>query len=365
MSAPVDGAQQQTLLLAWYGLHKRALPWRTRPTPYGVLVSELMLQQTRVETVLDYYDRWMVRWPTLGDLAAADLQDVLAQWTGLGYYNRARNLHKAAQIVAQSGSSELPADAATLGKLPGLGPYTLGAVRSIAFGQPAALVDGNVARVLARWHAREGSLDTTAAKRWLWQSAEAALAVDPARRAPGDWNQALMELGATLCTPRRPACERCPVQASCAAFGAGLQASIPQARVRAAPQTVAATYALVQRDGLILLGRRPAKGRWAGLWEPPGSEGAGAGVRMGAWLRAAGLRVDRALPNLVHVLTHRRYEVESLLATAETARDPELGRLGYVEQRWMLASQALSSTSGLSRLGQRLVEQVAGTSQSW
>ena len=358
MSASADAALQQTLLLAWYRLHQRPLPWRQRPTPYGVLVSELMLQQTRVETVLGYYDRWMARWPTLADLAAADLQEVLAQWTGLGYYNRARNLHKTAQIVAQGGHGELPSDPASLGKLPGLGPYTLGAVRSIAFGQAAPLVDGNVARVLARWHARQGSLDTTDAKRWLWQTAEVAMGQGAARSDPGAWNQALMELGATVCTPRRPSCENCPVQQSCAAFGDGLQASIPQARVRAAPQTVAATYALILRGDLLLLGRRPAKGRWAGLWEPPGCEGDAAGVRMGAWLQAQGLQVDRSLPSLVHVLTHRRYEVESLLAHAAAAPEPELGSLGYVEQRWVLGAQALSSTSGLSRLGQRLVEQV-------
>jgi len=343
----------QTLLFQWYDRHRRHLPWRDAPTPYGVLVSELMLQQTRVDTVLAYFDRWMQRWPTLADLAAADLQDVLAQWTGLGYYNRARNLHKTAQWVVRDHDGQLPSSPAALARLPGLGPYTLGAVRSIAFGEPAALVDGNVARVLMRWHAQPGA----AQKRWLWQMAEAWLAMPAAQRDPGTWNQALMELGATVCTPRKPACAACPVCLHCLVFAQSLQESIPSARPRAAPKPVTAAYAIVQRDGLVLLGRRPARGRWAGLWEPPGIEGVGAAVQLGHWLTAQGLPIDRALPTLVHVLTHRRYQVESLVVHAPQDREPDLLRLGYVEQRWQVAADAQSKTSGLSRLAQRLCAQ--------
>lgn len=347
----------QDLLLVWYRAHRRALPWRENPSPYGVLVSELMLQQTRVETVLGYFDRWMARWPTLADLAAADLQDVLAQWTGLGYYNRARNLHKAAQLVARDHGGALPMDAESLAKLPGLGPYTLGAVQSIAFGQPAALVDGNVARVLARWHAQPADLTGGTGKRWLWQTAQEWLQSGPAHRDPSGWNQALMELGATVCTPRKPDCSACTVRSHCLAFAGDLQASIPAPKVRAAPKQVTAAYAIVSRDGQLLLGRRPARGRWAGLWEPPGFEGAGAGVQLGRWLAAQGLPIDRALPSLVHVLTHRRYEVESLLAQAPQGCEPDLASLGYVEQRWQVAHDVQSQVSGLSRLGQRLCEQ--------
>ncbi len=351
-----DRADRQTAqerLFDWYAKHHRTLPWRDRPTPYGVLVSELMLQQTRVDTVLGYYERWMARWPTLADLAAADLQDVLAQWTGLGYYNRARNLHKTAQLVVRDHGGQLPSDAASLAQLPGLGPYTLGAVRSIAFGEPAALVDGNVSRVFSRWHAQPGQPQP----RWLWQTAQDWLALPTAQRDPGTWNQALMELGATVCTPRKPACAACPVQPHCLVFAQDLQEAIPPARVRAAPKQVTAAYAIVAREGRILLGRRPAKGRWAGLWEPPGLEGAAAGVQLGRWLLSQGLQADRALPALVHVLTHRRYEVESLVVVVPPGHEPDLQPLGYVEQRWQVADDAQSQTSGLSRLGQRLCEQ--------
>jgi A/G-specific adenine glycosylase len=360
--------ETQQALLDWYAAHHRKLPWRESSSPYAVLVSELMLQQTRVDTVLDYFVRWMARWPTLADLAAADVQDVLEQWTGLGYYNRARNLHKAAQLVVLRHGGEMPVTEAELRELPGLGPYTVGAVRSIAFGQPAPLVDGNVARVLARWHALAGDPSEGAAKKAVWQHASDWLQHGPARENPGAWNQALMELGATVCVPRTPRCQDCVVNPWCDARRLGLEGQIPPVRLRKAPALVQASYALVLRDlaepgqgvsdvsePAVLLGRRPEGVRWAGLWEPPGCEGPMAAGELRGWLHRQGLRETGVLAPVVHVLTHRRYEAVPVRAEA-LAGTPDLVPLGYPEARWMSLRQAQSRTSGLSRLAARLLE---------
>jgi len=344
-------------LLAWYHATKRAMPWRRaegKADAYAVLVSELMLQQTRVDTVVPYFTRWMVQWPTLADLAAATTDEVLAAWTGLGYYNRARNLHRAAiQCVATHGG-RLPESPAALAALPGVGPYTQGAIRSIAFSQPAALVDGNVARVLSRWHATHEPTTSTQGKRQLWAWAEAIISTEPAVATPGDWNQALMELGATCCTARSPACERCPVAPWCAAHSAGLAADLPVRAPKKKPKPVAATYLLWRRpDGYIWCGQRPARGRWAGLWEPPGAEGPGADATVAALL-PSGLSAH-VLPGLVHVLTHRRYAVTPWLVDSALP-PPDLATLGYAQSRWVAPSAASELTSGLSRLAARLLE---------
>lgn len=363
-----DGATARAhALLAWYQRHHRQLPWRAQPggphTPaYAVVVSELMLQQTRVETVIDYFTRWMQRWPDWRALAAASLDDVLAQWTGLGYYNRARNLHKAAIAVVEQYGGVLPRDAESLQALPGLGPYTVGAVRSIAFGLPAPLVDGNVARVLARWLALPTDPMEGEGKKAVWAQADRELSVDgPARHDPASWNQALMELGATLCVPRNPDCLLCPVSAHCNALQLGLQAQIPPPRKKTAVHEVRAHYAVLLRaDGSgvgdplqdqVLLARRPESGRWAGLWEPPGLEGDPDGLQ--TWLDAQQATQMRELPDMTHILTHRRYEVQAAVWHVPDA-DPR--PLGYTDARWLPISQALSKTSGLSRLGQRLIE---------
>jgi A/G-specific adenine glycosylase len=367
---------RQQSLLTWYAAVRRDLPWRAPPgqlaNPYHVLVSELMLQQTRVQTVIDYFERWTLRWPTLADLAAASSQDVLAMWTGLGYYNRARNLHKAAQLVVAGGAG-LPQNANDLQVLPGLGPYTVGAVLSIGYGQPAALVDGNVARVLARWLALQQDPMVGRGKATVWGEAERLLqAGTPAHADPASWNQALMELGATVCTPKSPACSDCPVANGCLAAAQRLQNSIPPPRQKAASQVVRAAYGVVLQvasgvgepgampvlaadDCWVLLARQPAGGRWAGLWQPPGVEAAQAAQAV-RQLLAPRLQVDRQLasgqlPVVVHLLTHRRYEAEPLWWLQQTASvtldDPDL--------RWMTVKEALGKTSGLSRLGQRLI----------
>jgi A/G-specific adenine glycosylase len=339
----------------WYDQHKRDLPWRRQPSPYAVLVSELMLQQTRVDTVVAYFERWMARWPTLADLAAADLDDVLAQWTGLGYYNRARNLHRTAQEVVRRHGGALPTDAAQLAALPGIGPYTVGAIRSIAFGLPAPLVDGNVSRVLQRWHGIDGPANAPAVVKAVWRQAEQWLADGVARDRPGVWNQALMELGATVCTPRQPTCGVCPVRGGCQVAAVGRQHEVPSPKERKPPRLQLATYVLVVRfDGAVLVARRPASGRWAGLWEPPGWEGPRAHETARAWLTGRGLVEQGVLTPLVHVLTHRRYEVLPLLARAGDVA-PDLSAEGYLATRWVPLTAAADPTSGLSRLASRLL----------
>lgn len=254
----------RTRLLAWYDAHRRDLPWRAAagevPDPYRVWLSEVMLQQTRVETVKPYFERWTERFPTLDALAEAGEDEVLKQWEGLGYYSRARNFHRAVREVRAGYGGRVPDDPEAFRALPGVGRYTAGAVMSIAFGRPEPLVDGNVRRVFARWTDQPAPADAD-----LWALA-AALA--PGER-PGDLNQALMELGATVCTPRAPRCGTCPVAAFCAARAAGTQEERP-ARKKAKPTPHEDTaVAVVERAGRMLLVRRPASARLGGMWAFP------------------------------------------------------------------------------------------------
>ena len=248
-------------MLAWYDQVKRNLPWRENGDPYRVWVSEIMLQQTRVETVVPYYQRWMQRYPTVDALAEAPLDDVLKSWEGLGYYSRARNLHRAAQVVRERHNGAVPSTYAGLRELPGIGDYTAGAVASIAYQQPEPVVDGNVSRVLHRLHDRPNI-----APREL---RELARKMVPADR-PGDFNQALMELGATICTPRAPLCAQCPVQKHCSAFANGTQLERPAPKVaKAIPTREFNTVILRDSNGRVLLRQRPETGLLAGLWEFP------------------------------------------------------------------------------------------------
>jgi A/G-specific adenine glycosylase len=300
-------------LLKWYDAHRRDLPWRIgrdepverHPDPYHVLVSEAMLQQTQVATVVPYFKRFVAAFPTLAALADSDEQAVLRLWQGLGYYSRARNLRAAARRVVEDFGGQLPATVEALQSLPGVGRYTAGAIASIAFGQKAPIVDGNVARVVCRLDKITADPREKATVQLLWRRAEEILP----RQRIGDFNSALMELGATLCTPRSPACGDCPVRRHCEARAAGVQESIPPARkAKAIPHTHRWAF-VVHRDGRFLIEQRPAKGRWAGLWQFITRPAELASSPTDALSAAISLKPSKmiALGEVTHALTHRQY----------------------------------------------------------
>lgn len=308
-----------------YRAHRRDLPWRRTRDPYAIWVSEIMLQQTRVATVIPYWERWMARFPTVGALAAAEDDAVVAAWAGLGYYSRARNLARGARAVVAAGG--MPTDAAGLRALPGVGPYTAGAIASIAYGERAPLVDGNVARVLARVRGVDEDVKATAGQRRIWAEATALVAALPADLEPGDLNQGLMELGAMVCTPTSPRCAECPVSGQCVAARDGRQDELPVLPRRKATAELPALDEValwLVRAGKLLVARRAAAGLYGGLWELP------AGVDAAAAAAAVGLVLDGAPVELVRhrqVLSHRRL---SLTAVAAPAR----GRARAVDARY-------------------------------
>ena len=250
----------QQALLGHYDRERRQLPWRGESDPYRILVSEVMLQQTRVQTVLSYYDIWLERFPDIDTLADAEIDDVLKVWEGLGYYRRARNLHRAARLIRERPTGEVPGTYAELRALPGVGEYTAGAVASIAFGEPVPAVDGNVRRVLSR-------LFNERDPRTTWLRKKAADLMDIER--PGDWNQALMELGATLCSPRSPRCADCPVSEWCAAREAGTQQERSVTSAKTKPKRRWIVLAVLQAKERVMLERRPDEGLLAGMWSFP------------------------------------------------------------------------------------------------
>ena len=289
-------------LLAWYDRHARVLPWRARPgqtpDPYAVWLSEIMLQQTTVATVKGYYEAFLARWPRVEDLAAAPVEDVMKAWAGLGYYSRARNLHACAISVARDHGGRFPDTEEGLRALPGIGPYTAAAIAAIAFGRRAVVVDGNVERVVTRLEAIDTPLP--AAKPAIRAATDA---LTPAARA-GDFAQALMDLGATICTPKRPACALCPIMTTCAARASGTQELYPVKAPKAErPQRTGAAFYARRADGMVLVRTRPPKGLLGGMTEIPGSSW-GAGEPPG--LEAAPLEADwrRLGPQVEHVFTH-------------------------------------------------------------
>jgi len=253
-------------LVAWYRRHHRRLPWRETSDPYAIWVSEVMLQQTTVAAVVPYYERWMRLFPDLRSLARAPLRRVLRAWQGLGYYARARNLHRAARLVVRDHGGRVPGDRAALGRLPGFGPYTTAAVLSLAYGRPLPVVDANVRRVLMRLMGLAGEASMRHDARILARLG----ALIPAR-APGLFNQALMELGAVVCRSRNPQCLLCPARERCRAARAGLQEVIPRPRRRPATK-VEAVVAVIEARGRFLIQRRPPGGLFGGLWEFPGGK---------------------------------------------------------------------------------------------
>jgi len=335
--ADTETREAGEVLLAWYRAHGRDLPWRHTHDPWAVWVSEVMLQQTRVETAAPYWERFLARFPDPAALASADEQDVLAAWAGLGYYRRARHLHRAARQVVELHGGEVPGDRAAFVALPGVGPYTAGAVLSIAFGLPEPAVDGNVARVLARLRCLDGDPAASDQRRRLREAAAALLGSGPA----GDVNQALMDLGAQVCTPGEPDCGRCPLAERCEALREGRQAELPRpaARTPVRPVRVVAA-ALLDDAGRLLVARRPPDGLLAGMWELPGGEHGPRESPAAAVRRALRERIEVrvAAPNLepagrvTHVFTHRRWDLRVFRGRRW---EGEPRAVGYPELRWV------------------------------
>ncbi len=261
-----DGIAER--LTTWYARHARSLPWRERSDAYAVWISEIMLQQTRVETVIPYFQRWMEHFPTVQALAAASEQDVLKLWEGLGYYSRARNLHQTARVVVSDYNGQFPSETDQLRKLPGIGRYTAGAIASIAFGRDEPVLDGNVRRVLARIFDISLPARSKVAEALFWELAEQLI---PSGQA-SEFNQAVMDLGATICTPRSPNCPVCPVNDLCEANRLGIQDQRPVLEKRAPTPHLVVTAGVLRRGETIFLARRPSKGLLGGMWEYPGGK---------------------------------------------------------------------------------------------
>ncbi len=309
-SAPRDRERPslRAKLLRWYDSNQRDLPWRRTRDPYAVWVSEVMLQQTRVETVARYYDRFLSRFPTPIALAAATEDDVLAAWSGLGYYRRARLLHQGVREVVARYGGHVPQDAAERRALPGIGRYTSGAIGSIAFDRPEPIVDGNVARVMSRLYAIETPIGRADTDRALWSEAEAW--VQGTR--PGALNQALMELGATVCTPRNPQCATCPLRQGCLALARDAVEHLPISRIKKAPRVVSWVALLASSDDARVWLARAGEGLFGGLWNLPMVEGSGrkrARTLMDT-LGLTGTLAPRTAASIEHVLTHRHMRVQ-------------------------------------------------------
>jgi len=317
---PVAAEQISDRLLTWYDRHRRAMPWRALPgqvpDPYHVWLSEIMLQQTTVATVGPYFERFLGLWPSVGDLAAADLDEVLHGWQGLGYYARARNLHKCAGVVATELGGAFPDTEADLLKLPGIGPYTAAAIAAIAFGRKATVVDGNVERVMARLFAVTDPLPGSKDR-----LRDHAVALTPAARC-GDYAQATMDLGATICSPKNPACAICPLSGDCEARRLGMAGDLPKKTPKAErPTRRGVAFWIVAPDGSVLLRRRIESGLLGGMMEVPSTDW----VPDGAWTdddavkHAPVAATWQPVKGLVrHTFTHFHLELTVLAANVDT-----------------------------------------------
>lgn len=341
------GPDTAPALLSWYDIERRELPWRFAPgavaDPYRVWLSEIMLQQTTVKAVIPYFERFVHRWPDMTALAAARLDDVLAAWAGLGYYSRARNLHACARIVAERYAGRLPATEAELLELPGIGPYTAAAIAAIAFGQPSSPVDGNVERVVARLFAvREPLPDSKPQLRTL------AAGLTPAERA-GDFAQAMMDLGASLCAPKRPSCLMCPLSGQCAANALGLAEVLPARRAKAErPVRYGVAFVTLREDGQVLLRRRPEAGLLGGMLEVPSTPWGDAWLAADEAMRTAPVRAQwwPVAGTVSHTFTH--FRLDMMVYRAIVAPDVSLNLWAEPDRcRWVprrdLHAEALPS----------------------
>ncbi len=320
-------------LLTWFARHQRALPWRRDRDPYRIWVSEVMLQQTQAATVVPFFERFLARFPTLADLAAAEEQEVLRLWEGLGYYRRARDLLRSARLLFAEHGNAFPDDPAALKGLPGLGDYTRNAVLSQAFDLRLPILEANSQRVLSRLFGREEDPRQGPARRWLWQAAEALL---PSRRV-GEFNQALMELGALVCTPSTPRCGECPLSPRCSAFAQGRQDVIPARTPPPAITLVRESAVVVRRLGRVLLVQRPETGRWASLWEFPHgplAEGESHEQAAARLSREVGIEalIGKEMLTLEHTIT--RYRITIVCFEAEYASG-EFQPGFHVQAKWV------------------------------
>jgi A/G-specific adenine glycosylase len=357
-------------LLAWYKKNGRHdMPWRKTKDPYAVLLSEFMLQQTTVVTVRPYYDRFLKAFPTIKALASASLNEVLALWSGLGYYARARNLWSAAREIVEEYNGKIPSDAASLQQLPGIGPYTAGAISAFAFNRPAAVLDGNIVRVLMRLLAIEDDPKLRAVQIVLHKislelaSTPRLVVTSVASRGQScskDINLALMDLGSTVCLPTNPLCAVCPVAESCLALQAGRQESIPPKGETPDRPKVRRLFAALNYKGEWLLGQRPKEGLFGGLWEFIGID-APSGVEPVQYLEEAvqselgfKIRVRQALPGFEHQLSHRIFVVRTFLCEPLTTGPEVLPKKGqrYERFRWLKPTQL--KQVGLSSITQRV-----------
>lgn len=348
----------------WYAANARALPWRgPAASAYAVWVSEVMLQQTQVAAVVPYFDRWMNRFPSLEHLAAAPLEEVLRYWAGLGYYARARNLHRAAKEVAENLGGSLPSDMGALQRLPGVGRYTAGAIASLAYGEPVGIVDANVERVLCRLFGLEEDPKGAGTARRLAAIADALVPPE----APGAHNQALMELGALVCTPTDPACEKCPLLRACHAGQTASPTDWPKRRTGKRQVRVAhASAALFRTDGRLLMARRNPHGLWGGLWELPRRVCAVSETPAQAAARAlqevAGLQalVEREIAAVRHSVMH--YAITLHVLYAANAEGQEMP-LDCAELRWLRPHEARELP--LAAPQQRALEYVVARQDEW
>ncbi|WP_028450968.1 A/G-specific adenine glycosylase [Chitinibacter tainanensis] len=324
-----------TRLIAWQREHGRhGLPWQVADG-YHVWLSEIMLQQTQVTTVLDYYPRFLAKFPTIFDLAAAPLDDVLALWSGLGYYTRARNLHKCAQAVVAQYGGRFPSDPVLVAELPGIGRSTAAAITAFSYGTRAAILDGNVKRVLTRWAGIEGYPGVKAVENRLWDLANALL---PAADIEA-YTQGLMDLGATVCTPKKPSCLTCPMSADCQARLSNRQAELPTPKQKkAVPEKSTVMLIIRNAQGQILLQKRPPTGIWGGLWSLPEVDSTLAANELVAQQFGLEIELEPALPDFVHVFTHYKLTITPQPAYVTGAQGVRSDQTQWFSQQEALAA---------------------------
>lgn len=333
------------LLLDWYTENARSLPWRGSRNPYAVWISEIMLQQTRVETVIPYYQRWMKRYPDLASLAQAEQQEVLQIWEGLGYYSRARNIHRTARIINDEYEGKFPQSVRELEKLPGIGAYSSRAIASIAFGLDEATLDGNIRRVLSRVFNMQLPARSNEGKKQLWRIAQENL---PAGKAAA-YNQALMDLGATVCLPRRPACASCPSRSLCYANQHQITARLPNLEKPPPVPHYIVSAAVIRKGNKVLITQRPQKGLLGGLWEFPGGK-----QELGETLEeslhreieeelGARIHIRKALGTYTHAYTHFRVTVHAFECSLKES-EPKI--VTVADMRWVNPRDTLNFPMG-------------------